>query len=136
MKDGPKMGREPSSGHSISGLHPDSTTNIRVKVSASGSEEAICEMFWEKKAGRRLLWPTTTLILTSRTDGRRGNRMISTSVQKGTMNPDITQRTFRIDGKVLQSYGTRRHDSLNVAGAVLVDMYLQTLDLLGVCGLP
>jgi hypothetical protein len=105
-------------------------------VSASESEEAICEMFWEKKAGRRLFSPTKTLISTSRTDGRRGNRMISTSVQKGTMNPDITQRTFRIDGKVLQSYGTRRHDSLNVAGAVLVDMYLQTLDLLGVCGLP
>jgi hypothetical protein len=70
-------------------------------VSTSGSEEANCEKLWEKKAGRRLSSPTQTSISTSRTDGRRGNCMISTSVQKGTVNPDITQRTLKIDGKVL-----------------------------------
>jgi hypothetical protein len=41
-----------------------------------------------------------------------------------------------MDSKALQGCGTRLYDSLKVAGAVLVDAYFQTLDLLCVCGVP
>jgi hypothetical protein len=55
-------------------------------VSTSGSEEATCDKFDEKKSGSRLLSPTKTLISTSSTDGRRGNRIRSMlSVQNGAV---------------------------------------------------